>query len=345
MKKILGITLGIMLMAGTAFAFGNTYVYEGDTTNAPVANGGNAEATGVGIGIGVAGAKASVDNKNTNINSNDNYNRNSNDNYNRNDVDVDNDVRNYNEDTNINVNGQDQDQKQGQVQGQLQGQVQGQQQSANNTQSQSANNEGNHQSTDIVIEDKVQHVSPGSTSLTEAKFADPAVVDVSRMQGLDILVDAKDSLTWSEAKMLAKGARGVDINGQWLFKEDVAMDKIKFGSEGTLMGFIYLDSKSLDSNAVAMLAYACKEAMFYGATHLDIVSLDGKSVALGSSWSIGLGGGASIIAGPDGQVAIAPNGGMGKSSAQSFTAITPTMVVAVYKADINVTPTGKTVRR
>lgn len=341
MKKILGITLGIMLMAGTAFAFGNTYVYEGDTTNAPVANGGNAEATGVGIGVGVAEAKASVDNDNTNVNLNSNVNSNKNTNKNT----------NVNDNTNVNVNRQGQGQLQGQVQGQIQGQAQkqdqdqSQTQSANNTQSQSANNEGNHQSTDIVIEDKVQHVSPGSTSLTEAKFADPAVVDVSRMQGLDILVDAKDSLTWSEAKMLAKGARGVDINGQWLFKEDVAMDKIKFGSEGTLMGFIYLDSKSLDSNAVAMLAYACKEAMFYGATHLDIVSLDGKSVALGSSWSIGLGGGASIIAGPDGQVAIAPNGGMGKSSAQSFTAITPTMVVAVYKADINVTPTGKTVRR
>jgi hypothetical protein len=94
-------------------------------------------------------------------------------------------------------------------------------------------------------------------------------------------------------------------------------------------GFIYVFADGPDCYMAAMDAEAAETAMKAGMTHIVRVARDKSKTLSGSSWNIGISGGASLVtSGTD--IGIAPNGGLGYGSAKSSSQYRPDAVYAVF---------------
>lgn len=302
MKRfVLAVALSLALMVSVpAMAFGGIF---GDnyTTNegGKGGKGGNASATAT-----VMPGAVKVDNKNTNCNSNRNTNLNSNKN------------------TNVNINRQGQGQQQGQLQGQLQGQGQ----------SQEANNEGNLQKMKLeqTFEDKRDHiVAPGIVS-PDAKVVPMAPFDI-KVHHLSGMLDEIVEIDKASSRMLAKDTDDVDVNVAVLFENTFSTDKVLIGrtENAKLMGFIYVTATGTDISAPGAFGKAAEIAMKLGATSVVLGDLTGGTIGTGSSFNIGIGGGASIMVDGDSK-AIAPSGGTGYGKAKSSTEYLPALRLDLY---------------
>lgn len=303
MKKILviGLFLIFIVSLGSASACWtrpqDNYNYNFNNPEA------EADATAIGVGVG---GDASV--KNTVKN--------------RNNVDVDVNT------TDVNIVRNRQGQLQGQLQGQIQGQGQkqsmGQTQDASNSQSQQANNEGLTQEvafTDesiVIYEDKRQHINPAASPETDAALTDRPSFKAHTKGDL---FSKRQFISMGMAK---KASSGIDFEAEesFILENDFQTDLIHYGipADGVYMGSIYL----VGGNQVGLDAEAAKRAMKKGATHIvQVYSGATGEKASGDAWNIGLGGGASIISGADGSVAVAPNGGFGYGEATAFNRALP----------------------
>lgn len=225
-----------------------------------------------------------------------------------NDVDVDVDVDNDIDIDNTNVNIQGQIQGQDQDQEQSQGQEQGQSQSINFSQK---------------FEDKRDHVNPNQYQGANAALQDGNAFDHKAMGSVFQRVRG---LTMAQAEKLGKDATDVEIDVAVMFDREDRTDSIKRGSKGDFMGYIYLTPTGEDVSFAGMEGRAAVKAMWLGATHMKLAYYDTGNEATGSSWNIGLGGGASILTGADDNVAIAPNGGLGFGSAKAGNEERPALV-------------------
>jgi hypothetical protein len=246
-------------------------------------------------------------NENTNTNTNENTNENKNTNLNTNIN------SNKNTNTNTNTQGQEQGQSQGQDQSQGQGQAQ-------------FSKQANKQETNIKFEaDKREHISGHAAPKTDAQLEDTRASAIRVRGGL---LEEVAFLTIDQAKMAAKNASDMKVEPAVLFENDFSLDTIKIGEGETFGGFIYVFSDGSDSYLAAMDAEAAKVAMELGMTHIvRLGDADASKVLEGSSWNIGISGGASVISqGED--LAIAPSGGLGYGAAKSKSEYRPD---AVYK--------------
>jgi len=264
-------------------------------------------------------------NSNSNENSNKNYNTNLNSNINSNE----NRNSNENKNTNMNVNAQDQNQAQGQLQGQAQLQGQGQVQSAE------ANNSGNTQDTSIVIEGdkyeaKPNHIQGPPLMQPDAKLSDTKEFSFRLLGSVWSKVGG---LEGSQAKNLGIDADDAKVERALMTK----MSKQSYlakgkPSSGLYLGSIYVWPSGSKVTVGGLEGIAAKAAMDNGATHAVII-YDFGVEASGKSWSIGLGGGASIVADAAGNVMIAPNGGFGFGAAHASNVSLPALVVECYRSE------------
>lgn len=141
--------------------------------------------------------------------------------------------------------------------------------------------------------------------------------------------DRVDFLTYKQAKTLGKNVSDVEVEVSVMFENDFRTAHINKGKAGDFMGYLYVGSDGDDTNAAGMEGKAAKKAMELGATHM-VKRLDTGDVADGEALNIGLSGGASIIPGDNGSVAIAPNGGLGWGTASSTNETRPAMVFELY---------------
>jgi hypothetical protein len=79
-----------------------------------------------------------------------------------------------------------------------------------------------------------------------------------------------------------------------------------------------------------MFAEAARLAMAYGATNITLERPTAKVVQKGDTWSVGIGGGASVLTGTGGETAIAPNGGLGIGSAEGESVARPSLVMYMH---------------
>jgi len=326
------IVLGVLFVVSPVFA--DSYIGNyGDNLiqGSNIAEGGEAEATAIGVGVGIGGQggnavieKGAVKVKNTNLNLNCN--------------------KNVNKNTNVNVNRNSNNQSQGQMQGQMQGQAitdsgnsnQGQSQAviasgnSKQKQQQTAHNEGVIQKvtfTQNYEADKRDHIQGPAILKSDPKFSKGKVIKAKAF-GIELL-ERITLLTKAQAKKLGSKASDIDIEPALLFENDFSTDKMRLGSAAEFMGYLYALPSGSDCNAAAMIGQTAKMGMEVGATHMQLVYSDDGDVAIGSSWNIGIGGGASIMSTSE-TVAIAPNGGFGFGKAKASNESRPAMVFALY---------------
>lgn len=251
------------------------------------------------------------------------HNSNCNHNSNRNDNKNSNSNKNTNLNTNLNTNINGQDQNQGQAQGQLQGQGQGQ------IQGQTAHNEGVDQS--VTFEAEPNHISPAATMGADAKLV-PTQPFSHKAQGS--FFGVIDSITLKQAKKASSGATDVTIETVVLFEMDYRTESIflledEKDATGQFMGYLYVGQDGDDVTKAGAEAKAAARAMDLGSTDIVRMYDDSGFIVDGSAWNIGLGGGASIMS-AGGNIAIAPNGGLGYGSAHSESEMRPAMVFKLF---------------
>jgi hypothetical protein len=227
-----------------------------------------------------------------------------------------------NKNSNKNVNKLDQDQLQ--FQGQLQGQGQGQ--------NQSANNEGVDQTVVIEGDDyeaATMHISGPALLQPDAEFT----------QAMEFSFRVKGSywtqvvgLSSAQAANLDDDCDDCEVDKALAIQGRKAVTYITKGipTDGEYLGNLYAFADGSDSNIAGLEGKALMAAMKAGATHAVII-YDYGVESDGSSWNIGVGGGASIVASGDGGVMVAPNGGMGFGSATARNNKLPAMVVKCYR--------------
>lgn len=298
--------------------------YDNRTYDNSVTNQGGEGGTGVGIGIGVGigkGGNATIEkgaikntnenkNTNTNLNLNSNKNENKNTNLNLN--------SNKNKNTNLNLQGQKQDQKQ--KQGQLQGQIQSTENSNNAKQSTKVTVEGD------TYEASKMHIQGPGLMDSDAKLQKNRPY---RAKTVGSIWDKVDFLTDSQAKKLATSAPDTEVTPAIIFENEFKTTTLNKGVAGEFMGYLYVSPDGNEVNAAGMEGKAAEKAMALGATHMIRVYRDNGIDASGSSWNIGIGGGASIVTSGD-SLAIAPNGGMGIGGAKASNEARPDMVFEIY---------------
>jgi hypothetical protein len=311
MHKFKTVFLAVVLSLALAAP---SYAFFGSTTNNTTNNIDNSVVNKGGHG----GSVGDIDNKNTNTNlntnlnstkvDNENINRNVNENKNTNKTDVDVDASSRN--TNMNVLGQGQDQVQGQAQAQA-----------------------NRQKTTITFQaDKREHISGHAAPSTDVQLKDTVA---SSIRSRGSLLDRVDYLTMDMAKRASKNASDMDVEPAVMFENDFSLDTIKVGTGERFAGYIYVFSDGSDSYLAAMDAKAAEVAMELGMTHITrLGDVEITKVLQGSSWNIGISGGASIMTqGED--MAIAPNGGLGFGAANSKSEYRPDAVYEVsYSAGL-----------
>jgi len=268
-------------------------------------------------------------NSNSNENSNKNYNTNLNNNMNTNL----NSNENRNSNKNVNINAQDQ--KQGQDQKQIQDQNQAQLQGQGQEQSAEANNAGNTQETDIVIEGdtyeaKPNHIQGPPLMQPDAKFSDTKEFSFRLLGSVWSKVLG---LEGSQARNLGLDSDDVKIERALMTK----MSKQSYlakgkPSTGLFLGTLYVWPTGRDVTVAGIEGIAADAAMKHGATHAVFI-YDFGVEATGKSWSVGVGGGASIVADAAGNVMIAPNGGFGFGAAHASNDSLPALVVECYRSE------------
>jgi len=300
MKKlyiILGVLALFVFVASPASALFNNHSttnnYDVDVTNQGGAGGAGGAATI---------EKGAIKNKNVNKNKNTNVNLNCNSN------------KNVNKNTN----------KQGQIQGQMQGQMQGQGQGQDQGQDQGQMNDWTQ-----TFEDKRDHITGPNVLQSDAKLKSGRTFR-TKVHGVKMLSNIK-GLTVKQAKKLSSKASDITCEEALYMENDFSTNKVKISYKaeplpGEKMGYLYMGSDGPDVNSAAMIGEAAEQAMKAGATHMKLVEFEAGEVAEGSAWNVGLGGGASVIKGASGQLAIAPNGGLGYGKAKAFNELRPEMV-------------------
>jgi len=215
----------------------------------------------------------------------------------------------------------DMDQKQSQAQAAIA--IQGQKQSANN--------EGNVQNVTIggdTYEAKPNHIQgPGLLSpnpkLTER--------DGFSFRTMGSVWGDISGIGVKASKSLASDCSDAKVEAAVMYKYSPInyIRKATADLQGVFMGTIYVFPDGDDVTVAGMEGVGLAAAMELGATHASIL-YDAGEVADGSSWNIGLGGGASIVANKSGSVMVAPNGGTGFGSATAFNSKLPALIVKLY---------------
>ena len=252
---------------------------------------------------------------------------------------VNNDISNRNTNTNINTilvdvdNEIDMDQKQNQHQKQDQDQLQLQGQIGINKNDNS--NKGNKQNTDIKIEGDVityeaepNHIQGPGLLSSDAKLTKNPGFSFRTMGSVwsDI-----SGISVKAAASLGKGSSDAKVEKALMY-EHAALNYIRKATdnlEAVFLGTIYVYPDGDDVTVAGMEGVGLSEAMAAGATHASI-QYDSGDVADGSSWNVGLGGGASIVANSNGTVMVAPNGGLGVGGATAFNNKLPALAIKLY---------------
>ena len=242
-------------------------------------------------------------------------------------VDVDIDNRNSNRNTNLNsnINSNRNEQQQGQLQGQAQGQIQGQGQGQDQGQ-----NQGQMNNWTQIYEDKRDHLQGPAIVTPDAKFRRGRAFS-GKVRGSEEFFSNVKGLTFKQAVKLSSKSSDITCEPALFSENEFSTDRIKIETSetipGELMGFLYMSSDGKDVNSVSMIGEAAEEAMKAGATHMRLIDFSAGENAEGSSWNIGLGGGASLMSGTGGDaIAIAPNGGTGYGKAKATSELRPEMV-------------------
>ena len=326
MKKlyiILGVLALFVFIASPASAWWNNnhYQYGGNATatggNATGGNAtvGNVSAAGGSVGNVKAKAvikKGAIVNNNTNVIE---------------EGAIKNKNVNKNKNTNVNVNVNKNKQQQGQIQGQMQGQLQGQKQDQDQDQGQEQGQMNNWTQT---FEDKRDHITGPNVLQSDAKLSQGKSFTTKARGAMKFLSNVKE-LTAKQAKKLASKSSDITCEPALIMENKFSTNKVKCSyskerSPGEYMGNLYMGSDGGDVNATSMIGEAAKRAMKAGATHMRLIEFGAGEMAQGNSWNIGFGGGASVITGSSGKTAVAPNGGLGFGSADSFNELRPEMV-------------------
>ncbi len=95
------------------------------------------------------------------------------------------------------------------------------------------------------------------------------------------------------------------------------------------MGYLYGTPTGTKVNAAGVLAALAERAMWLGATSFTVSVVSDGVMTEGSSFGIGVGGGASLLSKGD-SIAVAPNGGLGYGKAKSYSEELPTIVIKLY---------------
>ena len=295
-KLLLAVFVAVVFLAGTSITFAGPPSLCDSMPWLPQCDGGDG---------GDDGGDGSVVVNNTNENSNRNTNTNMN--------------MNNNSNTNLNLQGQNQDQSQGQFQGQNQGQHQ----------NATAVNKGVEQSIEMKFEDKRDHISPARAMETKADLRDHG--DKLRIKAFGSVFAHQSRFTKEQATKLAKGMSDAKVEMALIIEKDVQLDTITVAQRvdgAEFMGYVYVLPDGSDVTLAQMEGLLMKKAMYAGATHIVPVRDQGAYLE-GSSWNIGLGGGASILT-DGGTAAIAPNGGFGFGKAKSNNEVRPAIMAELW---------------
>jgi hypothetical protein len=173
------------------------------------------------------------------------------------------------------------------------------------------------------------HITGPALIQSDAKFA-PGKKFSGRTAGS--VWNKINAISAKQAKRLGSKSSDVKIEEAILFEKDFSTNYLYKGIAGEYLGTLYIYPDGDDVTIGGMEGRAAGRAMKLGATHMHRVYLGGGDVANGSSWNIGIGGGASIITSGD-TVAIAPNGGMGFGAAKASNTTLPDMVFEIYSSE------------
>lgn len=177
----------------------------------------------------------------------------------------------------------------------------------------------------IHIDYKRDYLQGPGIVTPDTDFAD---VKVSMVRLNGSVWDHFKSLTYNQAMSLSIGA-DVDIESAVMDEKSFKTDRIwisKPYGKADLLAVLHVYSSS---SAPVTEGAVMVKAMELGATHIVQVERSYREEATGTSKSIGVGGGASIINSAD-QIAIAPTGGTGYSKATASNAAYPEMVVECW---------------
>lgn len=151
----------------------------------------------------------------------------------------------------------------------------------------------------------------------------------NKVAGLNHFLDVTNSLSISKARRACSKADDIEIEPVIFFENNFSTNEIQTGASGELMAYLYINQDGPDINVVAAFCQGAVNAMRLGATHVQVVYQGQGEVSGGSSWNIGIGGGASVMRSGD-DIAIAPNGGLGYGRARAFNEARPALTLAVY---------------
>jgi hypothetical protein len=181
----------------------------------------------------------------------------------------------------------------------------------------------------MKFEAKRDHISPSESPSVDAKLTDHD--DKLRIKAVGSVFAHLGEFTKGQATMLAKGMSDGKVEMALIVEKDVQLTNIHVVAkvEGAeFMGYIYVLPDGPDVTLAQMEGLLMKKAMYAGATHI-VPAVDEGAYLEGSSWNIGLGGGASILT-SGGTAAIAPNGGLGYGKAKSNNEMRPAIMAELW---------------
>lgn len=189
--------------------------------------------------------------------------------------------------------------------------------------------QGGSSDVDVKFENPVQHITPAPAMKVDAALTDHG--DKLSIKAKGSVWAHKQFFSYAQAQRLGNGASDAKIESGLFttYKKTVIVSVVKDPGSAEFMGYLYILPDGPDCTLAQMEGKAMKAAMDAGGTHI-IPDTDQGAYLEGSSWSIGFGGGASILSN-GGQMAIAPNAGTGFGKAKSNNEMRPAIVVAVYR--------------
>lgn len=191
-------------------------------------------------------------------------------------------------------------------------------------------NKGNNQTVNMKFEDSPDHINPPAAPTINNRLTDHG--DKMSIKTRGSVFGMKQHFTKAQASFLGKGASDAKVEYA-VFMQFEETKEIRIGVENAPegiepMGYIYILPDGPDCTLAQLQGKLMEAAMKIGASYID--PNDDKGAYLeGTSWSVGLGGGASILSN-GGQMAIAPSAGLGGGKAKSNNEMRPAVMAAVY---------------